>query len=120
MTHPKAVWVLVVLVMFFCSGAFAQTANGRISGAVKDGTGGLIPGAPVTVTDTARNIARNLTTDEGGAYLAPNLLPGTYTVRVMFPGFQTWLRENVRLEVGQDVVIDVVLSPGAQAETVTI
>src|SRR5262249_19501048 len=59
-------------------------------------------------------------TDEGGAYLAPNLLPGTYTVRVMFPGFQTWLRENVRLEVGQDVVIDVVLSPGAQAETVTI
>jgi Carboxypeptidase regulatory-like domain len=120
MMHPKTVWVLVVSVVFFCSSAFAQTANGRISGAVKDGTGGLIPGAPVTVTDTARNIARNLTTDEGGAYLAPNLLPGTYTVRVMFPGFQTWLRENVRLEVGQDVVIDVVLSPGAQAETVTI
>ena len=32
----------------------------------------------------------------------------------MFPGFQTWLRENIRLEVGQDLVIDVVLLPGAQ------
>jgi Carboxypeptidase regulatory-like domain len=120
MTNGKAVGVLLALGVFFCSSALAQTANGRISGTVKDGTGGLIPGTPVTITDTARGISRNLTADEGGAYLAANLLPGTYTVRAMFQGFQTWVRENIRLEVGQDIVIDIVLQPGAQEQTVTI
>src|SRR6266850_1967666 len=107
-------------VLLFCSSMFGQTSNGRISGTVKDQTGALIPGAEVTVTDTARGLARNLTTGEAGAYLAPNLLPSTYTVRSTFPGFQSWQRENVRLEVGQDLTIDVVLLPGAQTETVSI
>ena len=118
----RVIGVLVVGlgVLLFCSSMFGQTANGRISGTVKDQGGGLIPGAAVTVTDTARGVARNLTTDEAGAYLAPNLLPSTYTVRATFAGFQTWLRENIRLEVGQDLAIDVVLLPGAQTQTVTI
>src|SRR5438094_1460143 len=120
--HRRVIRVLVAAlgVLLFCSSMFGQTANGRISGTVKDQGGGLIPGAAVTVTDTARGVARNLTTDEAGAYLAPNLLPSTYTVRATFAGFQTWLRENIRLEVGQDLAIDVVLLPGAQTQTVTI
>src|SRR5215813_2940331 len=109
-----------LVVLLFCSSLFGQTANGRISGTVKDQTGALIPGAEVTVTDTARGVARNLTTGEAGAYLAPNLLPSTYTVRAMFAGFQTWQRESVRLEVGQDLTIDAVLLPGAQTETLSI
>jgi hypothetical protein len=109
-----------LVVLLFCSSLFGQTANGRISGTVKDQTGALIPGVEVSVTDTARGVARNLTTGEVGAYLAPNLLPSTYTVRATFAGFQTWQRENIRLEVGQDLIIDVVLLPGAQTQTVSI
>ena len=53
MMNGKAVGVLVVFgVLFCCSSLFGQTANGRVSGTVKDGTGGLIPGAPLTITDT--------------------------------------------------------------------
>jgi Carboxypeptidase regulatory-like domain/TonB dependent receptor len=107
-------------VLLFSAATFGQTANGRILGTVKDQTGALIPGVAVTVTDTARGIARNLITGEVGAYLAPNLLPSTYTVHATFPGFQAWQRENIRLEVGQDLTIDVVLLPGAQTETVSI
>src|SRR2546422_5310355 len=112
--------LVVLSMLLFWSSTFAQTANGRISGTVKDASGALIPGAVVTVTDTPRGVSRNLATGEAGAYLATNLLPSTYTVRVTFPGFQTWVRENIRLEVGQDLAIDIVLVPGAQTETVTI
>ncbi len=119
-SRVRGVLGVMLGVLLFCSSMFGQTANGRISGTVKDQGAGLIPGAAVTVTDTARGVARNLTTDEAGAYLAPNLLPSTYTVRATFAGFQTWLRENIRLEVGQDLAIDVVLLPGAQTQTVTI
>ena len=99
---------------------FSQTANGRISGTVKDQTGGAIVGAAVTVTDVARGLARNLTSDEAGAYLAPNLLPGNYTVRATFTGFQAWERTNLVLGVGGDLLVDAVLLPGAQTQTVTI
>src|SRR5881397_1730511 len=111
---------VTLVVLLFSSSIFGQTANGRISGTVKDQTGALIPGAEVTVTDTARGVIRTLATGEAGAYLAPNLLPSTYTIRAAFPGFQTWQRENIRLEVGQDLAIDAVLLPGAQSETVSI
>src|SRR3954468_1649985 len=83
---------------------FSQTSTGRISGFVKDQTGGSIVGAAVTVTDVARGLTRNLTTDDAGAYLASNLIPGTYTIHTTFMGFQAWERANVRLEVGQDIL----------------
>src|SRR5437667_8983820 len=120
--HERALKSLAatIAILLWCAPTYSQTANGRISGTVKDQSGALIPGAAVTVTDTARGVARNLIGDEAGAYLAPNLLPSTYTVRATFAGFQTWVRENIRLEVGQDLTIDVVLLPGAQSETVTI
>jgi hypothetical protein len=112
---------LAVLAISLCSlPLFSQTANGRISGSVKDQTGGAISGAAVVVTDVARGTARNLTTDEAGAYLAPNLIPGTYTVRATFQGFQAWERQNINLPVQGEIVIDVVLLPGAQTQTVTI
>lgn len=98
----------------------SQTSTGRILGVVKDQTGGTIAGAAVVVTDVARGVSRNLTTDEAGTYLATNLLPSVYKVQATFTGFQSWDRENVRLEVGQDVVVDVVLQPGAQTQTVTV
>src|SRR3972149_7494650 len=85
---------------------FSQTATGRISGTAKDQTGGAIVGAAVVVTDVARGLARNLITDEAGAFLAPNLIAGQFTVRATFTGFQAWERTNITLGVGGDVVID--------------
>src|SRR3974390_628330 len=64
--------------------AFSQVSSGRIWGGVKDQSGGAIAGATVTVTDPARNVSRNLTTDEAGEFNAPNLLPGAYDVRSEF------------------------------------
>jgi hypothetical protein len=99
---------------------FSQTSTGRILGVVKDQTGGTVAGATITVTDISRGVSRSLTSDEAGTYLATNLLPSTYKVQAVFTGFQTWARENVQLEVGQDIVVDVVLQPGAQSQTVTV
>src|SRR2546430_171122 len=88
-----ACWVFALFLVSLP--VLAQSANGRISGVVKDQTGGSIVGAMVTVTDVARGLTRNLTTDDAGAYLAPNLLPGTYSVRAGYTGFQTWERANI-------------------------
>jgi hypothetical protein len=107
-------------VLLLAGPLFSQTSTGRITGTVRDQTGGAIVGAAVAVTDVARGLTRNLTTDEAGAYLAPQLIAGTYAVRVSFTGFQAWERTNIVLGVGGDVAVDAVLLPGAQTQTVTI
>src|ERR1700680_1792083 len=107
-------------VFLFSLALVAQGNFGRILGTVTDQTGAVIGGATVSVIDTQRGLARTLTTDQAGEYNAPNLIPGTYTVRIEAKGFQTVNRENVALEVGKEVRVDLTPRPGEQTQSVTI
>jgi len=100
--------------------AHPQGSSGRILGVVTDQSGGNVGGATVTITDVARGVSQTLTTDSDGAYVALNLLPGTYTVRAEFKGFKIFERKNILVEVGKDARIDAVLQPGSTTETITI
>src|SRR5437868_6436840 len=91
---------------------FSQGNAGRILGSITDQTGGAMAGATVVVTDVQRGIARNLMTDDAGDYTAPNLLPGEYKVRAEAKGFRAIERQNILLEVGKDVRVDLSLQPG--------
>ena len=110
----------VCLMVLACAAAYPQGNTGRILGVVTDQTGGNVANAAVTITDVARGVSQTLTTDSDGAYIAINLLPGTYTVRVEFKGFKTFERKNILLEVGKDVRVDAVLQTGSTTETITI
>jgi len=98
----------------------AQVNTGRILGTVTDQSGGVIAGATVTVTNSETNVGRTLTTDEAGAYTAPNLNPGTYTVGGTSTGFQTLERQNIALGVGVDARVDVQLSTGQVTQTIEV
>jgi len=100
--------------------AFSQGSTGRILGTVTDQTGGVVAGATVTVLDTERGTSRVLTTDDAGAYNAPNLTPGTYTVRAEAKGFKKLERQNVVVEVGHELRVDITVQPGEQSQTVTV
>ena len=99
---------------------FSQTANGRISGSVKDQTDAVILGATVSVIDTQRGTTRILTTDDAGAFNAPELIPGTYSVKAEYKGFKVTERDNIVVEVGSELGVDLVLEPGQQTEEVTV
>ncbi|HEV2523137.1 MAG TPA: TonB-dependent receptor [Candidatus Acidoferrales bacterium] len=107
-------------VLLLCVPAFSQGNTGRILGTVVDQSGGTVSGATVSVVDTERGITRTLTTDDAGEYSAPNLTPSAYLVRVEAKGFKKLERQNVVLEVGKEVRVDVTLQPGAQEQTVTV
>ena len=122
LTPSNAIRIFVVSLaaLLFTLPVFSQANLGRILGAVKDQTGGVIAGATVTVTDVQRGISRTLTTDSEGGYSAPNLIPGSYTVRVETQGFNAVERKDIVVEVGSDVRVDIALQPGSQAQTVTV
>src|SRR5437773_5069685 len=109
-----------LVVLLFSVALIAQGNFGRILGSVKDPTGAVMPGATVNIIDTQRGLARTVTSDEAGLYNAPTLTPGTYTVRVEFPGFKTLSRENVVVEVGSEIRVELTIEPGQQSETVTV
>src|SRR6202140_2220836 len=111
-------FALALLVV--CPTAFSQGSTGRILGGGTDQSGGNVAGATVTITDVQRGVPRNLVSDSDGEYSAPDLLPGTYTVRVELKGFKTFERKNILLETGKDVRVDAVLTAGSMTETVTI
>ena len=98
----------------------SQGSNGEILGTVIDQSGGNVFGATVTITDVARGIPRTLTTDQAGEYVASDLTPGSYTVRVEAKGFKVFERQNVLLEVGKEVRVDAPLQTGSQNETITV
>jgi hypothetical protein len=106
--------------LLLCVPLFSQGSSGRIVGTVTDQSGGVVSGATVTVTDTERGVTKNLVTNDAGEYNAPNLTPGNYKVRAESKGFKTFERQNIVLEVGKEIRVDVPLAPGAVAETITV
>src|SRR5689334_3468124 len=99
--------------------ASAQTF-GEITGEVKDQSGAVVPGVPVTVTNTGTNAARMTNTNDAGVYSFPSLVPGTYEVKVAAPGFQPMLRTNIDLQVQQTARIDFNLTVGQATQTIEV
>src|SRR4029077_18486295 len=110
----------VVGILLISTSLFGQSTQGRLQGAVRDQSGGVITGATVTVTDVLKGVSRTLTTDEAGEYSAPNLDPSTYTIRVEFKGFRAFDRQGITLGVGQEAKVDITLQPGETSQTVTV
>src|SRR5262249_23570620 len=64
--------------------------------------------------------ARNTPTNDQGYYALEALPPGRYKISVQAAGFQTIVRENVRLEVDQQARVDFTLKVGSSSETVMV
>ena len=117
---PTHAFVLLAACLLLSVSALAQTTAGRILGTLTDPSGAAVSGATVTVTDVQRGTSRSLTTDESGAYAAPDLQPGTYKIHAEARGFKSVERTSVQIEVATDVRADFSLQPGQVSETVTI
>jgi hypothetical protein len=106
--------------LLFSVPALAQSTAGRILGTVTDQSGAAVSGATVVVNDVQRGVSRTLATDDSGEYVAADLQPGTYKIRVEFKGFKTAERPNVVIEVATDVRADFSMQTGQVSETVVV
>src|SRR5690348_6677980 len=77
-----------------------QAVNGTILGTVTDPSGAAVVGATVEVTNTATQVKRSVVTNTQGRYRVPELIIGTYDVRVSFQGFETSLQTGIPVVVG--------------------
>ena len=122
MTGKSLAYPLVVLLFggLFPTPASAQQAAG-IAGVVRDSVGLAMPGVTVEAASPALiERVRSVTTDGEGRYSIVDLRPGAYTVTFTLAGFSTLKRDGVELGTGFVASVNVVLSVGALAETITV
>jgi hypothetical protein len=99
----------------------AQTSTGGLRGFVKDPTGGALVGVTVEAASPARiGGAAVEVTDAQGLYTFQNLPLGAYSLTYTIQGFNTVRRENVRVEVGRTIQVDVSLELGDVRQEVTV
>jgi carboxypeptidase family protein len=102
-----------------CSAAALAQGGASVGGAVKDQSGGALPGATVTVLNVSTGAQQTLVTGPTGNYLAVNLQPGQYAVTVELSGFAA-SKKGVTLNTGVESTVDFSLGVGALNESVTV
>src|SRR4051812_23897143 len=99
----------------------AQGLTGQISGTVTDSGGGVMPGATVTVTNTGTNLTRDTVSGPDGAFVFPDLLAGTYDIKVSMQGFKGYEQQGLKLGATERLALRAItLEVGQLTEQVTV
>ena len=118
----RRVFSLALMAVFLLTATFAfAQSDGSVRGFVKDEQGAVLPG--VTVTATSPALLAPVTwrsTDASGYYRLLNLPPGTYAITAELAGFSTFRREGVVMRAGLTLTVDIDLTIGSLAETITV
>src|SRR6187402_1500471 len=94
--------VLLAAIVLFPAFAHAQS----LTGTVRDGSGGVLPGVTVEASSPALiEKTRSAVSDGSGQYRIVDLRPGTYSLAFTLPGFVTVKRDGIELTGSQTLTI---------------
>ena len=116
----RLVIALLLSAAMGCMGFAQSGASSSLNGIVVDQSGGVMPGAEVTVKNDATGAISKAITAENGTFSIPSLTAGTYTATVDVPSFKQSVVKNIVLVVGAPSNIRIVMQVGGRTETVTV
>jgi len=114
---PRALVLLLLCVVVRLN---AQVANANMNVIVHDGTGAVVPGASIKVTNNNTGLVRTGSANERGELQIPLLPVGQYSISAESPGFKTTTIAAVVLQVDQTAGITMTLQPGEVHEVVEV
>src|SRR5438128_1472825 len=115
----RRIGLMVVLVFAFSGPLIAQAPTAAIVGAVTDQSGGVLPGATITVTNKATGAPRAVQSGADGNFSVPSLLPGAYDVLIEMSGFQPTVTA-VEVPTGATATVKITLQVSTRTEAVTV
>jgi hypothetical protein len=99
--------------------AFGQSNYAYLSGTILDPQNRVLAGASVQLTSLSTRAARRVSSNDQGIFQISGLLPGDYELNVQAPGFAA-LTQALRLEVGQQLNLDLTLKLASISNTVQV
>lgn len=112
--------VVLAMVLLAAAPAGAQVDTGTILGTVKDASGGVLPGATVTITHEGQSFTLTTVTRTDGTYIFTPIRTGAYSVEVEFVGFKKGIRRGVNVSIQQQALLDFTLQPGGLTEELVV
>lgn len=106
--------------VLFVSTAQAQVDTGSIIGTVTDSSGAVLSGAKVTLTNTGTGAALSTTSGSDGVYKFSPVRIGTYKLDATSQGFKSVTQNEVKVDVGTNVQVNITLTPGSTSETIEV
>ncbi|MBV9405048.1 MAG: carboxypeptidase regulatory-like domain-containing protein, partial [Acidobacteriaceae bacterium] len=113
------VLLIGIALMGMMLGQAAPTKTGAVRGTVKDDTGGVIPGAVVTLARPSGTV-QTVHTGGDGTYSFRGVEPGSYTVSATYAGLQQEGVITVNVTAGQPAPGNIVMTVQAQRQEVTV
>ncbi len=111
---------LFVALLALLGSALRAGDGGSLLGTIADPSGTAVPGAMVTLTETATGEKQTIATDGHGFYSFQNLPIGRYDLEVDAPGFKPLRRTGIAIDVNSKVVVDATLVIGEKTEAITV
>ncbi len=119
--RTRSAALMIALIVAIAPAAVSQSREtGAIVGTAYDEQGAPLPGVTVTLSSSSLMGAREFVTDREGNYRFPALPPGTYSIKAELQGFQTVVRENIRLTTTVRLTVDITLKQAAVAKEITV
>ena len=116
----RTVTAVVVSLAMWSAVVSAQASFGRLAGTVFDSTGAVLPAVAVTLTNEQTGQQAATTSSDVGAFLFPQVQPGSYTVTLSLTGFKTAEFTQVEINVGVERSLTARLELGERVETVSV
>jgi hypothetical protein len=110
---------LPLLFVLACVGAFAQ-ANSDVTGIVTDQTGAVVAGAKIVISDPATGAMHSTVSSGTGLYDIPGLNAANYNMKVTAKGFETFLQNDIVVNISNTFRVDIKLTIGAETQTITV
>src|SRR5439155_5520897 len=97
-----------------------QGTNATISGTVLDPAEARVPKAQVIIENLNTGVALTNTANESGVYLFPSVPPGLYRLTAEAPGFARYVVNDITVEAGARLNVNVPFALAAAAQTVEV
>ena len=94
--------------------------NAQVSGSIRDPSHLSVSGADVRILNEQTGGRRNTLSNESGFYSLPSLAPGNYRITIRAAGFETIVRDGIKLEVGDTARLDFDLTIGDSRTVLTV
>jgi hypothetical protein len=107
-------------VILACFAALAQTDRGTITGTIVDASGAVIPGASVSIVNSATQVRVETNSTSTGNYTIPALPAGTYDLTVSKTGFSKFEQKGINIQVAVTTRVDVTLTVGTATQSVDV
>jgi hypothetical protein len=117
----QRLWAVILILMTGClAPVFGQSDRGSIRGTVTDQTGAVVPNAKVTATAVETGETREVTANDEGGFVFPELRAAIYQISAEGQGFQKTTITDFKVAVQVVHTLNIELQVGVATSEITV